>query len=304
MKKTNPRRWSTAVLAAWIVLGAPALTSADEVEGKDAQAAFFAGLDLKEAGDCEGAVARFQLALGRDPQMYQARLYMAECFHSLGLDEEAATELVAYLSVPFPGMEEQRARDLLVACGGDPDSVVLAPPVEAGDEGDIVDGAGSEDGGASPGTASAWAPVRAEVGVRMQRYGNSIGLFTAGPVVGVRVLPVEFVEIGVDGTFGLGRYPDHDGVVQVPTVSFSAGASIPIKRVRILAGVVVPLVISVLDGSSRVDPGVLGEIGVRVLLGDGRLVLGGQVGGGVLVSPTVGGGVSLGIQFGPLGGPR
>jgi hypothetical protein len=302
MTLTYLRRGFQALALAAIVLGDAAPAAADEAEGQDAQAAFFAGLDLKEAGDCEGAVARFQLALGRDPEMYQARLHMAECYHSLGLDEEAASELIAYLSRPFPGMEEERAKELLVACGGDPDSVVPVSDGGTGAEAGEDDGAGADTG--DPELAAAWTPVRVEVGARVQRYSNSIGLLSAGPVVGVRILPVRFVEIGVAGAFGLGGYPDHDGIVQVPTVSFSAGASIPVKRVRILAGVVVPLLISELDGSLRVDPGVLGEVGVRVLLGQGRFVLGGQVGGGVVVSPTFGGGLSLGIQLGPLGGAR
>ncbi len=311
MTLTYLRRGLQALALAAIVLGGASPAAADEAEGQDAQAAFFAGLDLKEAGDCEGAVARFQLALGRDPEMHQARLHMAECYHTLGLDEEAAGELIAYLSRSFPGMEEERAKELLVACGGDPDSVVPVSDGDTGDGTDAGDGgteAGGDDGAdvdtGGPGLAAAWTPVRAEVGARVQRYANTIGLLSAGPVVGMRVLPVRFVEIGVDGAFGLGGYPDHDGIVQVPTVSFSAGASIPVKRVRILAGVVVPVLISELDGALRVDPGVLGEVGVRVLLGQGRFVLGGQVGGGVVVSPTFGGGVSLGIQLGSLGGAR
>jgi hypothetical protein len=292
-----------ALLAALVAV--TGLAGADEAEGQDAQAAFFAGLDLKEVGDCEGAIARFQLALGRDPEMVQARLHMADCYHTLGLDEEAVTELIAYLSHPFPGIEQERAEGLLVACGGDPGVVVVVPPADIPEEPAEGDpGEGSEGGIETPTSSAAWTAARLEVGARAQRYANRIGLFAVGPVVGVRILPVRFVEIGVDGAFGLGGYSEHDGIVQVPTVSFSAGASIPVKRVRILAGVVIPLLISSLDGAHRVDPGVLGEVGVRVLLGDGRLVLGGHFGGGVAVSPTVGGGVSLGIQLGPLGGAR
>ena len=302
MTTTHLRRAFLGALAA-ALMGTAALAAADEAEGQDAQAAFFAGLDLKEAGDCEGAIARFQLALGRDPQMAQARLYMAECYHTLGLDEEAVTELIAYLSHPFPGMEQARAEELLVDSGGDPASVVVTPTEEP-TAGAADAGAGAEGAGGATATEVTWSAMRLEVGARAQRYANRVGLFTAGPVVGVRILPVKFVEVGVDGAFGLGGYPDHDGIVQVPAVSFSAGASIPVKRVRILAGVVVPLLISELDGSKRVDPGVLGEVGVRVLLGEGRLVLGGHAGGGVVVSPTVGGGVSLGLQLGPLGGVR
>ena len=279
---------------------------ADDLEGQDAQAAFFAGLDLKEAGDCEGAVARFQLALGRDPDLHQARLHMAECYHALGLDEEAITELVVYLGTPFPGMEDQRARDLLVACGGDPDSVVVGTQDDSGQE---DSGEGGEDhggggGDGEPPPAKTWTPLRLEVGACVQHYSNRIGLTAAGPVVGVRILPVRFVELGVDGAFGFGSYPEHDGTVRVPTVSFSLGASIPIQRVRVIAGVVIPLVMSRPDDSLRVDPGVMGEVGVRVALGNGRIVVGGQVGGGTLIKPTVGGGVTLGVQIGPLGGAR
>ena len=278
--------------------------AADDVEGQDAQAAFFAGLDLKEAGDCEGAVARFQLALGRDPELHQARLHMAECYHTLGLDEEAVTELIAYLTVAFPGMEEQRARDLLAECGGDPDSVVT-PPLDTGSEGGGDGGGGGEgEGGAAPTAEAAWTPVRAEVGAQVHRYANRIGLVSVGPSVGVRVLPLQYLEIAVSGAFAMGTYPDNDGVVQVPSVTAGIGASIPVKRARLLAGVSVPMLISEIDGAVRIDPGVMGEVGVRVLLGEGRLVFGAQVGGGYVVKPVVGGGVCLGVQLGPMGGAR
>ncbi len=292
----------TAVVAGLLILGSlPA--AADDVEGQDAQAAFFAGLDLKEAGDCEGAVARFQLALGRDPAMYQARLHMAECYHALGLDEEAMAELIAYLTVPFPGMEEQRARDLLAECGGDPDSVITPPlDTEGGDSGD--GGSGEGDVGAAPADAAEWTPVRAEVGAQVHRYANRIGLVSVGPTVGVRVLPMKYLEIAVGGAFGLGTYPDHEGLVQVPSVVVGIGASIPFKRARLVAGVSVPMLTSKIDGALRLDPGVMGEVGVRVLLGDGRLVFGAQIGGGYVVAPTVGGGICLGVQLGPLGGAR
>jgi len=274
--------------------------SADETQGQEAEAAFFAGLDLKEAGDCEGAVARFQLSLSRDPDLHQARLHMAECYHSLGFDTEAVDELTRYLQADFPGRETERARQLLIECGGDPGAL----PTSAEDGGTRGDGGEDAGGTAGPRAATPWSPVRIETGAQLAHYANRVGLIAVGPLVDVRVLPWRFLELGVRAGLGFGAYEDHGGSVRVPEFGASAAASIPVGRVRIVAGVLVPMVVSRFDGTHRVDAGVVGEAGIRIALGETPLVIGAQVGGGYLVTPVIGGGIRVGVQLGGAGGAR
>lgn len=125
------------VVLAMISVGLPAPTMAQEESTtsdepgavsqqpgeQSAKQAFFAGLDLKEAGDLEGAVARFQIALSNEPSLHQARLHLAECYHLLGMDAEARAELTTYLGTDFPGAEVKKAQELMIACGGELDSV-------------------------------------------------------------------------------------------------------------------------------------------------------------------------------------
>jgi len=296
----------TALLCAltWMLTLPAGVTWADEETGEEAQAAFFAGLDLKEAGDCEGAVARFQLSLSRDPELHQARLLMAECYQQLGLDAEAVAELTLYLQATFPGQETERAAALMTECGGDPDAVVV--PVDDAGEGEPDDGGvggdGDEPSGAPP--AGGWSAVRLETGLLFEHYTNRIGLAAVGPVFDLRVLPMRYLELGLGASVGFGGYEDHEGAVQVPQFAASAVASIPIRELRMSAGVVVPLVVSRYDDASRVDPGVLGEIGLRIAVPGTPLVVGALVRGGFQVVPVIGGGLRVGFQLGPMGGGR
>ena len=77
---------------------------------------FFEGLDLRERGDVEGALARFQLALAGDPSLHQARLHVAECFFELEMYEEAIREAQAYLDADFDMAEVNRAHTLIGLC--------------------------------------------------------------------------------------------------------------------------------------------------------------------------------------------
>jgi len=288
------------LLLTWVLTANVAWAGGEQ--GREAEAAFFAGLDLKEAGDCEGAVARFQLSLSRDESLHQARLHLAECYHHLGLDAEAVDELNAYLQSDFPGRETDRARQLLIECGGEP-VAVLADDVEVVAE-EIP---GDDSGGAAidPRAPEAdWGVVRVETGARLAHYANRIGLVVAGPLVDVRVLPWRYLELGVRAAFGFGGYEGHEGAVRVPEFGVGVSASIPAGRVRIVAGAVVPLVVSRYDGAHRVDAGLFGEAGIRVAVGETPLVLGLQVGGGHLVTPVIGGGIRIGVQLGGAGGAR
>ena len=288
----------TAVLMIGLACAAPVCALAAEAGEGDAaaeqpqagaagegEAAFYAGLDLREAGDCEGAIARFELALARDPGLVQSHLYIAECCLSLGLEQRAVDEVRAYLEADVPGAETARARELLESAGVDPDTFLppdmpFVPPPSRVPE-------------------RVWTPVRLEFGGAVDHHANRIGLTAGGPSLDVRWLPLPFVELGVGGQLGIGAYPDHDGVVQVPRVRATVAASIGVGRVRILAGASVPVLLSRYAGEPRVDVGVVGEVGLRLALPGSRLVVGASVRGGWVVRPTVGGVVALGLQLGP-----
>ena len=283
-----------AVALTTLVAGGAAAGDGD-APGDAARESFFAGIDLQQAGDRDGAVARFQLALSHDPDLHQARLYLAECYHDLGLDERARDELQRYLAHPFPGAEVERASELMEVCGG-------IPPSQVADT-TVADGAEAGSGDASPGGADEprppWRTVRLEFGPALSHYANVIGLVTAGPLVEVRWTPAFFLELGAGGRLGLGRYPERDGPLLVPEVGAGVCASIPIRRIRLTAGVHVPVVFSRLPGGARADAGVRGEVGLRWTPRGGPLVLALQLEGGYLVTPTVGGSLRIGLQLGP-----
>ncbi len=269
----------------WIALSVAAPAGAQDdpsdPEIQDGQAAFFAALDLREAGDCEGAIARFEQAVARDPTLVQSHLYIAECCLTLDMAERAVDEVERYLAAGELAVETARARQVLLDGGVDPDDYL---PAEGG----------------APGRAT-WSAVRVELGGGVATFANTVGLTVGGPSVGVRVLPWRFLEIALRGRLGLGPYPDHSGLVRVPEVHAGVMASIPVGRVRLVAGPVFGVVLSGYGGQQRIDPGILGEAGVRVSPPGTRLVIGAAFVGGWLVRPTAGGEVTLGLQLGPRG---
>jgi len=315
---------------AWVLFGwlsfvaGPAAAEIDANAAEQAQAAFFSGLDLQSAGDSEGAIARFQMALSHNPELHQARLYLADCFHQIGMDDQALAEVTQYLSVTFPGAETEKARKLFVEYGGDP--AAIPNPAVGGvtvltntgtadtgttDTGTTETGATnagyipSANGGGkfTPIPASAdWSLVAVEVGLAGGHHANSVGLTVVGPAVGVRLLPWRYLEVGAGFRYGMGGYADHEGMVSLPSVGLDAAASIPLKRARLIFGVVVPVVISRYGDSSRMDAGFGGQAGVRGSVAGTRLVLGGVLEAGYLVRPFVSGSFRIGIQIGPLGG--
>ncbi len=263
-----------------LALAAPALAQqpTDPVT-PDGEGAFFAALDLKEAGDCEGAIARFELALSRDPGLIQSHLYIAECCVTLGLRERAVAEVQAYLAAGEPAVETERARGILGDAGVDPDAFL--PPE------------GSEK------ATGRWTPLRLELGGGVAHFDNAAALTAAGPTLSVRLLPLRFLEIGVRARMGFGPHPDLEGSVQVPEFHGGIAASIPLGAIRIVAGPMAATGISRYGGETRMDVGVLGEAGVRIALGDTRLVFGATFLGGWLVRPVLGGELTLGLQLGP-----
>ncbi len=282
MHTTRPLLLLLALLAS-VAGGLPALAQSEQ-----AQEAFFQGLDLAEAGDCPAAIPYFEQSLQLDPALHQARLYLAECLHAGGRDDEARAQLAIYLTTEFPGAEVDRAGALYTACGGDLDE--LFPPETGPDPG-------------PPPVVHRWTPLTVEAGLGVDHHANRVGLTDAGPRVGVRVLPWRWLELSAGGGLGLAGYPDHDGTVYVPSLSAGVHFSAPLGPVRIVAGVRVPVLISRYTEAPRADAGVLGEVGLRVAVPDSRLVLGGRFHGGHAVSPWIGGGVQVGVQLGPLGSP-
>jgi len=280
---TTPRALA-AILALLLPL---ALATSAAAQPEAAQDAFFQGLDLAEAGDCAGAIPHFERSLALNPALHQARLYLAECLHTEARDEEARAQLETYLTTDFPGAETDRAKALYVEAGGDLDE--LFPP----DVPDVPD---------PPVTPDPWTAVSVELALQVDHYANRIGLTGLGPSVAARFLPYRWVELSVRGGIGFGGYPEHDGTVHIPGFAVGAAFSAPVGPVRIVAGVQVPLLVSRYGDAPRADVGILGEAGVRVAVPGSRLVIGGRFGGGFVVAPTVGGGVQVGFQLGPMKG--
>jgi len=259
---------------------------------ESARAVFFEGLDLQEAGDIEGAVARYELALADDPELHQARLYLAECFHELGLDGRAREQLEIYLSTPFPGADPARAATLMLECGGDPESVT---------------GSSEDDGGEAEGTLRrtsgerdvSWRALAVEAGASVNHWANEIGLVAAGPSLELRWLPLRYLEVGLGGGVGFGSHPQGSPVIRVPEVAPGVAGSIPVGRIRLVGGVQVPVTFSKLPTGPRADLGVRGRLGVRIAFGKSPLYAAIFAEGGYLVTPTLGGSVRLGAQFGP-----
>ena len=303
----DPRVWVLWLIALLACCSqAAAQQTVDELDGK---ALFFEGLDMREAGDCEGAIGRFQLAFTRDPTLHQARLHVAECFQELGLLEDAVREARVYLDAGFEMAEVERACALIVACGGEPCEPVADDPDM--DPADPVDGGGDVGLGdpiapvvttvdpVPPAQPASWTLALLEVGASANHHANSASLTTVGPLVAAQLMPWRHLQVTLRVRVGFSSWRG-DGV-QVPDVGVGLAGSIPIGRARLAPGVIVPVVFSGFGGSTRADAGILGQVAVRVPVGDSRLVVGGQVDGGYLVSPVVGGSVRIGVQLGPRG---
>jgi Tetratricopeptide repeat len=296
----------------------PAVPSVAETEEPaDPQTLFFAGMDLKEAGDYEGAVSRFQLAIQLDPALHQARLHLAECYYLLGMKQPAIDELTLYLASDVAAKRTDQAHELLTACGANPVKIEkqiaaekAAQAAADGTDGDTgyvpsTGGTGDTGTGTTTGTPAScplhWTPVTVEVGPLVEHYGNDVQLTAVGPVVAGRFLVWRYLELLAQFHVGFGPYTGEEGVIRVPAWAFGAAASIPAGPLRIIAGVELPLAISRKgDETAGVNTGVLGVIGARGGIPDTRLVLGGQVEAGYLVRPTVAGSFRVGIQIGPM----
>ncbi len=273
----------------------PVAEATPEQLAEMAQEAYFRAIDLRDSGDTVGAITAFQEALDLDPTMHQARLHLAEAFHDLELDEEALEQLRIYVEADFPGAEIGRARLLIDACGGDPDAMLAS-----------INGDG---GGGDPrilssddGPLRGWTRGAVEVGVHVGHFANDIGLTAGGPVLEGRVLPWRYLQIGARVWLGVGPFPGREGAVQVPCLGLTAAASIPVGAARFSAGALLPLVISRYDARTRVDSGLMVELGLRVPVEGSRLVLGVQIEAGHLVTAALGGSVRLGVLLGPRGG--
>lgn len=309
----SPLCWSLVPLV--LVLAGPAAAGIDDPQ--DPESLFFAGLDLKEAGDCEGAVSRFQLALQLDDTLHQARLYVAECYYLLGMKQPALDELRLYLAADVEAKRTDQAHELVRACGGDPvlmekeiaaEKAAAAADAGSGDSGSPDTGyvPSTGDGGATgpavkPAGPARWAPLTLEIGPLVEHYGNDIQLVAAGPVIGGRFLVWRYLELLAQWHVGFGPYPGEAGTIHLPAWAFGAAASIPAGPVRIVAGAEVPLAISRKgDEEAGVNTGILGVFGVRGVVPDTRLVFGGQFEGGYLVRPTIAGSLRVGLLIGPM----
>ena len=307
----------------WVAILAPAASAQEAgVDEADPTTLFFEGLDMVEAGDCTGAIARFEMAVARDPELHQARLYTAECFETLGLHDRALEEAEAYLSAQFPGAQVDRARGLVdrlrerrsTGTESEPESepvcrttesesepMCRTTETETGTETEPMGGTAVVESSIPSGDGAGrgvWAGVRIEGGASMLHVANAVPLTAGGPLVELRVLPWRYLEIGARAGVAFGAYPGEEGAILVPELALSAGASIPVGRMRIVAGVSVPLVLSRYGGSAGVVAGVRGEGGVRFAPPGSRLVLGAQIEGGYLARPTVGGSIRVGVQLG------
>ncbi len=317
-------RFFTLLALFWIIpapAGAQDAETAADGDGASAAAVeeanqvFFAGIDMMRAGDCEGAVARFQLALSRNPELIQARLYEAECYLQLDLRDECVRSVTAYLEDAFEGAETTRAQELYGECGGDPEAMPVPDDARVGGGGasgaattltaagdSSVSAAGAARAVPSiPDPVATWSVAAVELGAVVEHIDNSAGLTVLGPLAGVRLLPARYLELGLRGRVGFGPYGAGGGSVTVPEVGVSAAASIPVGRTRLVIGAAVPLVFSGYGGRTYVDPGVLAEVGLRVAVRDTRLVVGGLLEGGYLVRPVVGASLRVGIQLGEVG---
>ncbi len=291
-------------------LAPAAYAQEDPSSGQDPTSLFFEGLDLVEGGDCAGAIARFQMAIEKDPDLHQARLYSAECYEDLGFHRQALDEAEAYLGAQFPGAQVDRARDLaerlrsLVEESGSATATATETATETAT--DIVSETVTESvleaesvvAKGNPPRPRLWAIVRLEGGASVAHVANEVPLTAGGPLVAVRVLPWQYLEIGARVGVAFAGYPGESGTILVPELAPVVSASIPVGRVRIVAGISVPLVLSRYGGASGVVAGVRGEAGLRFVPPGSRLVLGAQVEGGVVARPAIGGSIRFGVMIG------
>jgi hypothetical protein len=273
--------------------------SAESPPEEQAQAVFFEGLDLQEQGSFADAAARFELAVQLDPNLHQARLYLAESYYMLGRKDEAVPQIMAYLESDFPTKQIDRSRELLVACGVDEltaDEAAAAaaatPPVPDTTTTAVTTTTTSKRG--------PWTLATIEVGPQVTYHANEIDLVALGPVIAGRFLIQRYIELSFQFQMGFGRYPDHDGVIWVPNLAPGAAVSLPFGYNRLSFGAMIPVVYSRRGDEAGFNAGIAGTVSFRGAIPGSRLVFGGQFEAGHVVRPMIGGSLRVGIQLGPM----
>ncbi len=286
----SPALCALTLLGALVIpLAAPAST--DEEPALNLQDEYFSAVDLKDDGDCVGAIALFRFVLSQDPSYHQARLHLADCLHQLGRDDEALEELGLYVAADFPGAEIGKARVLVAACGGDPDAI--APSEAEGDEPVEVPSV------APPPPGFAWTPLGLEAGCQAEHAGGDRGTALGGPLIGARFLPWRYVEAVVHASLGFDLFRDRERSEVTAAVGVGALASIPVGTGRVTVGVVGRVGGNALPGESAVTGGAVGEVGLRLGIPASRVVIGVALHGGYVGHPVMGGGLRVGLQVGP-----
>lgn len=299
-------------LAIGLICLVPLSSSAQETDDVDVEAVFFDALELKDNGQCSFAVGRFQLCIEVDPTLHQARLHMAECYQEMGEDALAIREARFYLEADFPEAEVDRAKAVIAACGGDPDMIAVgggepagAPPEETtpSDPGPTVRTETRPDADISrafPGGAPRrWSHVRIGTGLLVTHFANSAKLTALGPLVDLRFMPERHIEFGITARVAMGPYRERGGTVTVPQFAGAIALSIPLRGPRLTIGALIPMVLSGLGDQTRIDGGILGEVGIHIPAGESPVVIEALFEGGYLVSPVIGGRVGLAFQLGP-----
>ncbi len=254
----------------------------------DADSAYFRAIDLWEQGDIVGAVTGFQAVLALDPTLHQARLRLAECYHEMGMDADALRELKTYVEADIPGAEMGRAQMLILACGGDPGELL---PEDAAVQADTEPVAG-----VAP--ASAWTAMNLDLGLHLGRFTGHPGLTAVGPMLEVRWLPWRYLALGARCWLGIGSAPATEGPDQLVTPGLTAAATFPLGTARLDIGAVLPLLWNAGSGSTAPVIGILATAHARMPIPGSRLLLAIHVEAGQLGTPTVGGGIGLGLQIG------
>jgi len=250
------------------------------------------GMEAFRTGRCETAIEKLESAVSLDPSYLDARIPLAECYYSIGVNIGAIQHLKVYLMEAPDGAEKDRAQALLERYQRE---LAEMAGVTTSDT-----NTSTAAGGVAPQPAgdnrSFVAMVDLTVGIA---HVTSSYQPTFGEIdVGLRAYVARYLGLGLAAGVGLGGGPGVEGLLRFPEFRVSAGFVPPLKNVKLLLGAELLLVGTKLEGNVGFDPGALFVAEVRSRIKETPLFVGGSVSAGYFISFYVGGRAVVGIEIG------
>jgi len=266
------------------------------------------GLKAIEAGNYTEAVDMLETALSVDPNLRGVRVPLARCYHELGQTAGAIQHLQIFLASSPPGEKYDEAQALLTEYA----AILQAQAHEKEPAKTPVKKPANTTGASVAATVTkkqrtpplpkptlpppAWL-LQSQVSVGAGHIATGYQPTFSEIQAGVRLIPVKFLFVGIDGGVAIGGGPGIDGALRIPEMRISAGAVPLSQRVLLAVGGELLMLGSNQGGEDVVDAGGAITADIRGPLGDKPLYLGGGFSVGYAVAPYVAGRVVIGVRI-------